>query len=672
MQPNSNDQPPVPPQQPPVPGPVPQPYQQPVQPQQPWGQSGGFYGAQSPPPAAAFDSPQLPTMPAPVMQHQQLQGPVSLTLPIWMREHWKTITLSVIGAIILLTIAGQFIYPSDRLLPGVKVDGLSVGGMRKAEAAKAIDSAYGNLHLSIYFGQNQAAFQSPQFKDVGISTDSSTRLDALQYPWYLRIIPSSVFWAGGMNKAGSPDYSYDRNKIDSYTQSKVGDGCTIPANDASLKLVGDQLQLVPSVPGGICDITKFQQVLATTIPKPGTDNKVRIDIQETPAMVNDDKANALADALNNRTTNPMPITAGGTNLTIAGASVLSWLDFKSFIPVLPAGQNDPDRVRDGSKLTFTVNRDRMATYMKGPVTPKITIVAGVTKISTSDFTETSHVNGQTGQGLDANKTAVDVENYLNRKVNNAVAETQPVAPKIVYTRTYSPTSNGFAALLAQYPQEHPGTYAMSFQEVTGLQPYRSANYRGDQAMITAGTENGYVGYAVLMGLSNNTILHNDKIVGSRQTDQCFTDMIEKTDMDCSGAFMNMIGHETMVARGNELGLLGTSFAAKQTKTTTNDLAHFLVNLFNSKVAPTANGPRILSTMQTTRLRDGIPAGLTKGSIANLAGEAGTVHNDAAVVYSPKGIYILAIESDGATRANLAEIATKIEALHAIAPPKVKR
>lgn len=146
-------------------------------------------------------------------------------------------------------------------------------------------------------------------------------------------------------------------------------------------------------------------------------------------------------------------------------------------------------------------------------------------------------------------------------------------------------------------------------------------------------------------------------------------MIELTDRECIAGFMTKIGHETMVARGNELGLKNTIFGVNDTKTTTEDLTTFMNTAFLSKLAPTASGGRVLSSMQTTRMRDGIMAGLDKGNVANLAGEAGTVHNDSAIVYSPKGVYLFAVLSDGASRADIAALTRKVEALHQILPPK---
>lgn len=676
MDPNSNQNPQIPQ----VPPREPQP---PVNPSAqagvPNAQPQPFYSAPPSPPAQPLQSSfygtpagQPPIMPQPPtnLPPPPPQGPVALTLPMWIGDHWKVLLLSITGVILVLTIAFQMIYPSNRLLPGTTVDGVALDYMRKQDAVEKLNEAYGNIPLAIYFGSNQAAFQTPKYKDVGVGVNTEDYLAPLEYPWYLRLIPSSFFWAGGLSKPGALEYVYDKNKIDSYIQAQVGDDCTIPARDATLKLVNDKLQVVPSQPGGVCDITRLQQVLATLQPKAVGENKVTIDIRETAALVDDDKARLLANTLNDRASTPMPISVAGSSQTVAGRSVLGWLDFKSFIPETPAGQaRDEDRIRNGSKLTFSVNRDRMGTFMAGDIGKKLAIKPGVSRVTTRDFTVQSKVDGQVGRELDKERTAITVENYLNKKANSAIAEAKAVPPSTTYTRSYSPTSTGFRALLTQWPEEHAGTWAMSFTEVSGTQPYRKASYRGDQQMLAAGVEAGYIGYAVVLAEKDNTILSSDSIAG-RSPHQCFTDMIEKSDMDCISAFFTKIGNQTVVARGNELGLRGTTFGVTNTRTTTDDLTGFLNKAYLTQLAPTAGGGRVMSTMQSTRMKDGIQAGLDKGNTANMAGEIGNVRNDAAVVYSPKGVYLFIVMTDGASWESIAELTRKVEALHQVLPPKV--
>lgn len=689
MDPNNNQNPPqTPPSLPPQPQGQPGVPVQPVAPPPSYGnpyqpQSSSFGTAPQQPPQPQVPAKQWtePTFygntqfePAPPLQTisptPQSQGPVALTLPMWIAEHWKILLISIVGVILVLTVAFQIIYPSNRLLPGTMVDGVSLDYMRKQDAVESLNKAYGDMKLAIYFGSNQAAFQTPKFSEIGIGVNTESYLAPYEYPWYLRLIPSSFFWAGGLNKPGEMAYVYDKSKIDSYIQGKVGDDCTIPAKDATLKLVGDKLQLVSAQPGGICDITRFQQVLTETQPKPIGENKVNIDIRETAALVDDEKARVLLNSLNDRASTPMPITVANDSQTINGRAVLSWLDFKSFIPETPAGQpRDEDKIRNGAKLTFTVNRDRMGSFMAGDITKKVAVKPGITRVTTNDFTETARANGAVGRDLDKEQTAVSVENYLSKKTNQAAALTKPIQPSVVYTRSYSPTSTGFAALLAQWQQEHAGTWAMSFQEVGGITPYRSASFRGDQPMLAAGVDAGYVGYGMLMGIKDGSILSNDKIAGDQNPDACLKAMIEETDLECIKGFMTKIGHETMVARGKELGLRGTTFGVTDTRTTTNDLLSFITTAFQTKLAPTANGGRVLATMQSTRMKDGIGAGITKGTVATLAGELGSTHNDASVVYSPKGTYLFTVMSEGASRADIAELTKKVEALHQVPPPK---
>lgn len=681
MQPNNNNQPPLEPSSPSQPEasqglPKPQvPSDEPAAANDYWAADPGPDELNKPVEPSFYGTTSSQQRPSPIVEHlpeeQPSQAPLVMTLPIWLGQHWKIVTASIIGAILVLIIAFQIVYPSSRILPGTVIDGVTLDYMRKPDAVEALNKAYGEMPLGIYFGSNEAPFQKPKFKDIGVGVNTEKYLAALDYPWYLRLIPTSFFWAAEFTKTGEMEYVYDKGKIDAYIESQVGDDCEIPAKDATLKLVVDKLQVVSAQSGGICDITHFQQALAATKPVAIGENKVNIEIREKAAYVDDDKARLLGNMLNDRASTPMPIVAGGSDQTITGKSVLSWLDFKSFIPELPANQvRDEDKIRAGSKLTFTVNRERMNTFMAGDIGKKVIIKAVANKVTTKDFTVTARVDGSPGREIDPDRTAVTVENYLNKKANKATTETRPVQQSTSYTRSYSPTSTGYRAALTQWPEEHEGTWAMTVTEVAGTKPFRSAHYRGDEPMPAGGTEAGYVGYAVVLAEQARTLLGSNKIAG-RTPYKCFTDMIEVTDHECIKGFMIHIGHETLVKRGQELGLKNTTFAVGATKTTTNDLANFINTAFLTKLAPSANGGRILAGMQATRMRDGIQPALIKGNTATLAGELGTVHNDASLVYSPQGTYIFVVMSDKAIgRSEITELAKRIESIHMVKPPKV--
>lgn len=144
--------------------------------------------------------------------------------------------------------------------------------------------------------------------EVGIRVDNTARLSGNELPVLHAVYPWFVLVAGGMAQPGEMEYAYDTAKIERYTISKVGDTCSIPSRDATLKLIESELQVAPAMNGGECDITEFQQKLAQVKPSDKTENKVTISIAEKPAKVDSDKARELADRLNNRLKSPMPIT----------------------------------------------------------------------------------------------------------------------------------------------------------------------------------------------------------------------------------------------------------------------------------------------------------------------------------------------------------------------------
>ncbi len=679
MYPNDPNQPSLPSQEPqPEPGwGAPQPVRQPM-PTQPQQQM----PPQTPPPLAptipsANPLPPQPEpyyntvpQPMPVKRLPTEKGPLVLRFNLWMKAHWRlTLLTAVLVFIVGLTIY-QIIYPNSRLLPGATVDGVALGGMRKEEAATKLNDLYGDVEMSIYFGKNDAAFMKSKIKDMGISVVNNDRVGALNYPFYLRIIPGSIFWANGMIQPSGLSYQYDKAKIQSYTESKVGDSCTIPAKDATLKLIDSQFQLVKSVPGGECDITEFQKAIseATPISTPDAkENQLRIDSTEKAAAVDDDKARELADMLNKRLKDPMPMSLGSNTEQIPGRIVMSWLDFKSDVP-----EKSIDEVNDTAKLVYVINDDRMATYINGGIAAKVVKKPGVSKISTTDFTETSRVNGVGGTALDMPKIVASVTDYINSRTNQAVAVVHEVGPTLLYTRTYTPTSVGLRALLTQFADDNPGTYGLAMTELANVAHPRSGSYNADAQFASAGIESLYIGYAVLADRATGELRPVEKISNGRSVETCFKDMYMKFDEGCRRGFYTRLGYGRVVQRGAEIGLKNTRFADTGGTTSANDLQKTLIGLYSNAIGRAIGGQQILTLGQQIRSNDGIPAGLSKGNVSHFVGDSDTAKNDAAIVYSTKGAYALSIVSKDSSWDKIAALVKKIEAFKQMKIPKDAR
>ena len=424
------------------------------------------------------------------------------------------------------------------------------------------------------------------------------------------------------------------------------------------------------MPGGECDITEFQKAISEATPVSTPDakeNKLRIDSTVAPAAVDDDKARELADVLNKRLKDPMPISLGTESESVPGRIVKSWLDFKSDVP-----EESIDKANESAKLVFTINEERMATYINNGIAAKVIKKPGVSKVSTLDFTETSRVNGAGGTELDLPRIVASVTDYINSKTNQAVAVTHAVGPQVIYTRKYTPTSVGYKALLTQFAQDNPGTYGLALTEMSGQTHLRSGSYNADARFPSAGIESVYVGYAAIMDRYSGELRPAEKIAGNRNTDTCLKDMYEKADDECRMGFYDRLGFDKVTRRGTELGLKNTVFANKGGVTSANDLHKVIIGLFKNQVARAEGGQQILSTARNTRSNDGIPAGVTTGEITHFVGENETVRNDAAIVYSSKGVYVLSVMSDGSSWEKIADLTKKIQAFKQVKMPKDAR
>jgi len=111
------------------------------------------------------------------------------------RLPWRRIAI-LMGIWVFGTVMiAQLGYPADRLLPLQKVDGLAVGARSKANAIAALDAAYASKKIDVYLGDSQGAVASPTLEQAGMSVDSASRVEAMKYPWYMRLVPTSIFWA---------------------------------------------------------------------------------------------------------------------------------------------------------------------------------------------------------------------------------------------------------------------------------------------------------------------------------------------------------------------------------------------------------------------------------------------------------------------------------------------
>lgn len=537
------------------------------------------------------------------------------------------------------------LYPTDKMPLFARVDGLSVNGWSKADTIKQLDQQYEKHTLTVALGKVSPVYDNPTLATVGIRVSNKARVEAVSYPWYVRVIPTSLLWFGLLQNEQAPEYSYDSQATKAYLVNKIGENCVLPAKDASLQLKDGTLKVVSAKEGGTCDFADAETTLKKATPRINASSKVIIPVTIVAPTVGDDSAEKLATALNKASDGGVQLKVADKVQDISQSDVLSWLEFKS----------------NGGELAYDINTDKANVYLAKTATPVIAKPAGVTKVSTSDFTETSRSEGATGQTLDLAGTIAEIKAVLTDDKNQARAQVTSLAPKVEYSRTYSKTSTGIAALMKFYDDDNAGDFGVSFTELGGQG--LSAQHNGDRQFVTASTYKLFVAFSTIKRVESGQMKWDDADIASgRNLSKCFDDMIVKSDNACAEALIKKIGAKDLNADIKSIGLTATAFKSDNNVTTANDLTRYLTQLEKATMPiKTENRDRLLGAMKRNVYRQGVPSGAS-GQTADKVGFLWGLLHDASIVYSPKGTYVLVVLTDGSSWANIADLTRKIEAL----------
>jgi beta-lactamase class A len=320
-------------------------------------------------------------------------------------------------------------------------------------------------------------------------------------------------------------------------------------------------------------------------------------------------------------------------------------------------------IEDGT-LTPRLSNERAAEFMAKNIAPKVAVAAGVTKVTTNDFIETSRRDGPNGQALHIENTLANILAYLKGERDEAAVVTDLTAPRVEYWRSYSPTDTGLSALLTNFAKDHVGTFGVSFVELSGQ--HRRATYNETRSFVTASTYKLFVAYGTLRRIDAGTWGWDDaNIADGRNLATCFDDMIVKSDNACAQALLKKIGYQKLTDEVKEIGLDDTSFVSDITPhSTAADESLFLAQLELSQLPiSSASRDRMLGAMKRNIYRQGVPAGAS-GQVADKVGFLWGLLHDSAIVYWGCGSFVLVVLSDGSCWGAFADLTREIEALRA--------
>ena len=132
---------------------------------------------------------------------------------------------------------------------------------------------------------------------------------------------------------------------------------------------------------------------------------------------------------------------------------------------------------------------------------------------------------------------------------------------------------------------------------------------------------------------------------------------------CAVEWLQQFGRDNMNDYVHSLGFSGgTSFThPTAVHTTAGDLAKFMIGLENGSLIGGDYRNRLYQSLSSHPYRNGIPTGV-KGTVYDKVGFLWDYVHDSAIVYGPKGTYVLVIMTKGYSYAYIANVARQIESI----------
>jgi len=560
----------------------------------------------------------------------------------WLRRNKKAIYLTLP---FLLISAVQFLYPTDRLLPLTSVDGLEFSSWSKQDTVEALDSRYAQTALNLTFGNTDESQKTLLPEDIGIVVANDSKVSGFDYPWYLRILPGSVFFAQFLYSDSQPAYSYNSLKLDDYIQSEFDGSCNLSAKNASINVADGKLEVIGSALGGVCDINELKDKLSSLKIESLNSFDVHIDIEPTYPQITTEDAREIAAKVSDAIGDGVSLVASGRTFLVTADNLISWLEFTV----------------EGDVLNYSFSEIRAGEYLNELVAAEIAVESIPNKIKTLNLIEVENIAGTKGQVLDIEKTMQNIKAYIDGGLSIASVGVKVIEPANEYERTYSPNHEGLSALMANFASSNAGTYGIALTELSGS--YRWATYNGARKFTTASTYKLFVAYSTLLRIESGDLKWTDQIHGGRDLTKCFDDMIVISDNDCAHALVDIISNSAIHNEASAIGATNTSFLDAQSyKTSASDLALLLSKLYSGQILANQSTRDILiNAMKRNVYRQGIPSGISE-TVADKVGFLWALLHDVAIVYSSSGTYVLVILTDGSSWGNIAELARQLEAL----------
>jgi hypothetical protein len=311
----------------------------------------------------------------------------------------------------------QICYPDFNLPLGAKLSGKNLSGWNKKDAIKELNRAYSNSEVKIFLGDSDESFKTVQPADFGLEVDNTRRVDEIDYPWYAKIIPTSLFWWGAVAPSAKPSQKFDDDELQKFVEKYFGTPCYVEPRNATLKIDGSSIDIEKSNIGGSC----YQSVVKDSLKRIKFDSLssgvARIDLAvEKPSITTADATRLAMEVSPNLVSDlVLELEEIGSSVTLSRDELAAWVSFE---------------VADG-QLAPTIDKEKSSQFYKTRVAPLVEQGAGVTTIIASEISAV-RIDGVAGRVININETNLRIVEYLKGLRNTVAVAIESTDPSVSY------------------------------------------------------------------------------------------------------------------------------------------------------------------------------------------------------------------------------------------------
>lgn len=545
------------------------------------------------------------------------------------------------GALVLATeVLLQVCYPPRYTLPfaryhnewyGVKHrNGLAIKEQQAFAAAK--------VRLRASVGEKEVSLAA-----LGASLREADSFAALHtYPLHWRLVPFSVLWQ--WPRVASLPVSFDEAALTQFVAAFAKESHRPPSN-AALQLRDGQVIATPAVVGKTVD----QAALRAAIERAqygaaATATIVAPERDIAPAATADDLTKVRQQAESALAKRLQIIVAERDEVfTPSREQVASWLQIADV---------------DG-QTTLQLQAPAVERYV-AELNKKVARQAGETVVTMLDGREESRQDGAAGEQFDAAAFASQLRAALFEGGQSAEVQLRLVAvpPAIKVVQRYTNSQAGLQAKLQEIGRRYNVRISLRQLDGAGWQ----ASYRGDESTPSASTYKLYIALRLFEEIAAGRTSWQASMLDTSVAG-CFDRMILHSTNQCAEAWINQFGrrqlNEFVHQRGISMVTTFTSWDA--TRTSANDLVRVLAGVQSGTLVNGPHRDKLLDMLRRQIWRTGIPVG-TKGWTSNKVGFLWDYVHDAGIVHHPRGTYVVAVMTKGASYGIIAQIIRELEAL----------